>query len=210
VIFLHGLGDTPAGWSDLEAQLPNVRPSLRRVKWAFPAAPTIPISINGGAEMPGWFDLYDWPIKLDAPDDREGVERGVATVRAAIAAFEADGIPADRIVVGGFSQGGAIALNAAYRHPTKLAGCAVLSGWLTLKGDFGADLPVGPGARETPCFWGHGTQDDKVLFPHQKVGVDILKARGVSVNATDYPVGHTAHPEELARLAMFVEMVLEG
>ena len=72
------------------------------------------------------------------------------------------------------AQGGAVALNAAYRHPTKLAGCVALSGWLTLKEDFTA-TSIGA-AKETPCFWGHGSFDDKVLFPHQAIGVGVLKA----------------------------------
>lgn len=70
LIFLHGLGDTPAGWSSLERQLPSLIGNLEGAKYVFPAAPTIPISINGGAEMPGWFDVLDWPIGITARDDR--------------------------------------------------------------------------------------------------------------------------------------------
>ena len=73
VIFLHGLGDTPAGWSSLQHNLPSIRPKLGMdVHYVFPPAPTIAITINGGMQMPGWFDLYDWPIGVNARDDRQG------------------------------------------------------------------------------------------------------------------------------------------
>ena len=111
----------------------------------FPAAPTIPITINGGATMPGWFDLFDWPIGPDAKDDRARVLQGVEAVKTQIAKLEARGVAPERIVVGGFSQGGAIALNAAYRHDKKLGACVALSGWLTLKEDFSGDLGAAKG-----------------------------------------------------------------
>ncbi|KAH8069916.1 acyl-protein thioesterase [Aureococcus anophagefferens] len=179
VIFLHGLGDTPAGWSDIKHQMAQLNPKLAspEITWDFPAAPVIPISVNGGATMPGWFDLYDWPIDVTAPDDPAGTMRAVETIRGAIAKLEAAGVPTERIVVGGFSQGGAIALNTAYRHPAKLGGCVALSGWLNMKADFaeGKEFPT-EASKATPCLWGHGAMDDKVLFPHQKIGVDLLTA----------------------------------
>ena len=211
VIFLHGLGDTPAGWSDIKHQMAQLNPKLAspEITWDFPAAPVIPISVNGGATMPGWFDLYDWPIDVTAPDDPAGTMRAVETIRGAIAKLEAAGVPTERIVVGGFSQGGAIALNTAYRHPAKLGGCVALSGWLNMKADFaeGKEFPT-EASKATPCLWGHGAMDDKVLFPHQKIGVDLLTARGVTVDASNYPMGHSAHPEELAKLAAFLAGIL--
>ena len=194
VIFLHGLGDTPAGWSDLKHQLARFDARLKspEIEWTFPAAPTIPITINGGATMPGWFDLFDWPIGPDAKDDRARVLQGVEAVKTQIAKLEARGVAPERIVVGGFSQGGAIALNAAYRHDKKLGACVALSGWLTLKEDFSGDLEV----------------DVEVLFPHQKLGVDLLTQRGVAVDASQYAMGHGAHPDEMAKLAKFVGDVL--
>ena len=207
VIFLHGLGDTPAGWSDLKHQLARFDARLKspEIEWTFPAAPTIPITINGGATMPGWFDLFDWPIGPDAKDDRARVLQGVEAVRTQIAKLEARGVAPERIVVGGFSQGGAIALNAAYRHDKKLGACVALSGWLTLKEDFSGELGA---AKVPPLFWGHGVHDDKVLFPHQKIGVDLLTQRGVAVDASQYAMGHGAHPDEMAKLARFVGDVL--
>eukprot|EP00586_Coscinodiscus_wailesii_P012324 CAMPEP_0172506586 /NCGR_PEP_ID=MMETSP1066-20121228/196414_1 /TAXON_ID=671091 /ORGANISM="Coscinodiscus wailesii, Strain CCMP2513" /LENGTH=110 /DNA_ID=CAMNT_0013283673 /DNA_START=152 /DNA_END=481 /DNA_ORIENTATION=+ len=98
LIFLHGLGDTPAGWSSLRNQLPALRPNLSHLTYAFPAAPTIPISINGGMTMPGWFDLYDWPIGVGCQDDEVGLERAVAAVHKAALEMEKKGIERERIV----------------------------------------------------------------------------------------------------------------
>ena len=81
VVFLHGLGDSPAGWSSIEQVLPSIRPSLQdKIKYSFPAAPIIPITINGGMQMPGWFDLYDWPIAVGSKDDEEGLLRSVSQI----------------------------------------------------------------------------------------------------------------------------------
>jgi lysophospholipase-2 len=205
LIFLHGLGDTPAGWSSLQQQLPQLRPRLKDVRYVFPPAPTTQITINGGMSMPGWFDLYDWPIGVDARDDRNGILSSVSQIEEQVAILEKDGIPKSRIVLGGFSQGGAVALLAAYRSSKEAyAGCVCLSAWLTLAGD----LSVEAGAKATPLFWGHGAYDDKVLFEQQAFGVEKLKSQGVDVSASNYPVGHSADPEEIQAMADFIDKVL--
>jgi len=108
--------------------------------------------------MPGWFDLFDWPIGIDAKDDKAGKVAAAQQIEQAVDKLEKDmGIPPSRVVVGGFSQGGAVALLAAYHRRTKnkvpFAGCICLSGWLTLKDDLSVTEEV---ARATPLFWGHG------------------------------------------------------
>jgi lysophospholipase II len=177
LIFLHGLGDSPAGWSDLERSLPELQPRLASLEYVFPAAPTIPIAINGGARMPGWFDLYDWPIEVGAQDDPVGLAAGVKTVEQHVKELNDKGIANDKIVVGGFSQGGAVALLAAYQSKTRYAGCVGLSAWLTLP----EQLNVSDEARKTPLYWGHGTFDDKVVFAQQSFGVGKLREQGVNV-----------------------------
>ena len=179
LIFLHGLGDTPAGWSHLQRSLPKLQPRLSNLEYVFPAAPTIPISINGGMHMSGWFDLYDWPIKVGAKDDPDGLAAGVESVEQHVKALNDMGIPSDKIVVAGFSQGGAVALLTAYQSKTRYAGCVSLSGWLTLPGQ----LNVSEEAKNTPLYWGHGTYDDKVLFDQQPYGVSKLREQGVNVKA---------------------------
>jgi predicted esterase len=207
LIFLHGLGDTPAGWSELEYSLPQIKPKLKDIQYVFPASPTISISINGGARMPGWFDLYDWPIEVGSQDDKEGLLRGVEQIQNEVAKLKAQGIPPSKIVLGGFSQGGAVALLSAYRNigEEPFAGCAGLSAWLTLP----EELQVSESAaKQTPLFWGHGKFDDKVLFPQQKFGVDKLRAAGVTVTDKQYDMGHSSHPDEMETLAEFVEKMI--
>lgn len=234
IIFLHGLGDSPAGWSSLAQTLPRLQPRLARVEYVFPPAPTIPISINGGASMPGWFDLYDWPIAVGAKPDTTGQARGTAQVESCIQDVERiHGIPRSKIVVGGFSQGGAVALwNAYHNHdhgvnprnsesvnsrPAQppLAGCAVLSGWWTLGNDSTIKTSGSPSKsvvnERTPLFWAHGEYDDKVLFEHHTHGVQTLKDAGlVSIEAPTYPIGHESDPNEIEALAEFLDRVLFG
>lgn len=211
LIFMHGLGDTPAGWSHIAGQLPHLRPALSNLHYVFPRAPTIPIAINGNATMPGWFDIYDWPISVGVADDSTGLLRSVQQVEDEIVKIENEqGIPRNKIVVGGFSQGGAVALLTAYHRSNQakpLAGCVCLSGWLTLKDDV-----LAPSA-SVPLFWGHGQADDKVLFEQQSHGVMTLKEKEVITDASStvqsYPgLGHGSNSEELKSMAEFLEKTL--
>jgi lysophospholipase-2 len=206
LIFLHGLGDTPAGWSSLQQELTLLCHNLKEMKYIFPHAPTIGITINGGMQMPGWFDLYDWPIGLNCKDDRPGIFKAMAQVTQEIEKLESQGIPRNRIVVGGFSQGAAIALETVYRSKDKFAACIALSGWLTLRDD----LVVSDEAKKTPLFWGHGKYDDKVLFEHQFFGVKKLRDQGVPVTHTEYPIGHGSDPDEMDDMAAFLDSALFG
>jgi len=208
LIFLHGLGDSPAGWSQLQFSLPSTKPRLKDITYVFPPAPTIGIAINGGATMPGWFDIFDWPIAVGSKDDEEGLLKAVAQIEAEVIKLGEKGIPPSKIVVGGFSQGGAIALLTAYRRKEgeSFAGCAGLSAWLTMP----EELEVSDTAKKTPLFWGHGRLDDKVLFPQQAFGVEKLKSQGVYVVDQAYDMGHSSHPDEMEYLAEFVDKALFG
>jgi len=215
LVFLHGLGDTPAGWSDLKHQLPKLYPRLSNLVYSFPAAPTVSITINGGAEMPGWFDLYDWPIAVGSKDDEEGLFRSMQQIEEEIQKIETkEGIPRERIVIGGFSQGGAVALLTAYYNNSNkkpLAGCVALSAWLTLCGDKN-DMSsfVKENVKNTPLFWGHGTFDDKVLFEQQMFGVHKLAevTDNNNIETADYPIGHSSHPKEMEDFAKFIDKIL--
>jgi len=220
LIFLHGLGDTPAGWSGLEDQLPTLQPSLRALKYVFPPAPTIGITINGGVEMPGWFDLYDWPIGVGSRDDADGILKAVRQIENEVEKLNQAGVPNDRIVLGGFSQGGAVAMVAAYHNNNKnekqsqppYAGCVSLSGWLTCQDDFMAIENISQQAKaNTPLFWGHGEWDDKVLFEQQHHGVSRLLSDGDGLQHVEherYPMGHASHPQEMKDMAAFLDRIL--
>lgn len=160
--------------------------------------------------MPGWFDLYDWPIGIKAKDDRDGKIAAAKQIEKIVEKLESDeGISPSRTVVGGFSQGGAVALLVAYHRRTQgkvpFAGCVSLSGWLTLKDELTVTDEV---KKATPLYWGHGQWDDKVLFEQQAHGVEKLRELGVDVTDESFPMGHQSHPQETQHMAEFIEKVL--
>ncbi|KAL3915182.1 MAG: hypothetical protein SGARI_008239 [Bacillariaceae sp.] len=155
--------------------------------------------------MPGWFDLHDWPIAVGSHDDKDGLLRGVQQIEDEVEKLNANGIPSSKIVVGGFSQGGAVALLSCYRRSKEpFAGCAALSAWLTLPDE----LKISDHAKKSPLFWAHGRVDDKVLFEQQAFGVEKLQSQGVGVSDKAYNMGHSSHPDEMEDLADFVERTL--
>jgi lysophospholipase II len=159
--------------------------------------------------MPGWFDLYDWPIEVGATDDKVNKLKGVDAIQTAVDRLRSQGI--DKIVVGGFSQGGAIALLSAY-HPhsrANVSGCVALSAWLTLTDDVVAGMD--DTKKTVPSFWAHGTYDDKVLFEHQHFGVTKLTEAGVkSIETRQYPMGHESIPKEVTEMAEFLDRIFFG
>ncbi|KAL3783297.1 hypothetical protein HJC23_007966 [Cyclotella cryptica] len=213
VIFLHGLGDSSEGWSKLAEALPNLRPNLAKldITYVFPPAQMVDITVNGGEKMPGWFDVYDWPIGISAKDDPKGLAMSVKRVEQIVVQLkEEEGIDPSRMILGGFGQGGAVALMAAYnrrkKDATPFAGCCVLSGWLPMKDYLDVSEAT---ADSTPLFWAHGQFDEKILFEQQILGVKKLKGVGVDVTAVSYNVGHeSANFEEIEAMADFIDRVL--
>mmetsp|Transcript_8159 Transcript_8159/g.26759 ORF Transcript_8159/g.26759 Transcript_8159/m.26759 type:complete len:336 (-) Transcript_8159:34-1041(-) len=133
LVWLHGLGDEPKSWTVMQQLLrPRFAAAGFDVEWAVPEAPYAPVSMQGKAILTSWFDWYHHPIAPNCQDDRRGT---LLSVDAVLAAIEKMRVPKSRVVVGGFSQGGALALNVVFRSPQKLAGCAVMSGWLPLLKD---------------------------------------------------------------------------
>lgn len=176
--------------------------------------------------MPGWFDLYDWPIGIKAKRDPLGLERSVQSIETYVDELMSEkGIDRDRIVIGGFSQGGAIAMQTVYSNQKSgstssstagssgegneneayksYAACVSLSGWVNFDS-------VEETSKGTPLFWGHGKWDDKVLFEQQEVGVTrLVEEFGVThVESESYPMAHSSHPEELKAFASFLDKIL--
>jgi predicted esterase len=228
VIFLHGLGDgSPNGWEvSLEQQLTRYNPHLssQHILYVFPNAPILPISINGGSKMPGWFDLYDWPIDLRVQDDIPNIRTSITTVNNVITKCMTEhNLERQQIVIGGFSQGGAIALLTAF-HPTYgvrdgIGACINLSGWLPLRNDGNSNSNNNhweealsmQQKQNIPLFWGHGQYDEVVLSEHQEAGLNRLKQMGVSsdnIVAQQYPMGHSSDPSEMKAVADFIHRIL--
>jgi lysophospholipase II len=216
LIFLHGLGESPAVWSMVQNQLPLLQPRLSKIKYIFPTAPIIPLSIYENMQTTGWFDLYEWPIKIGDPDDKINQLKAIQQIETIVQELEInDGLSRNQIVIGGFSQGGATALLSAYYAQTSssssssaFAGCVVLSGWLTLISDF-QQQGIPKLQQQIPLFWGHGTSDDNVLYDQQNYGIDTLQKLGVQfIEHVSFDMGHESHPDEMKRFATFVDDVL--
>nr|WP_315478819.1 alpha/beta fold hydrolase [uncultured Rhodoferax sp.] len=202
VIWMHGLGASSDDFAGLvpELDLEGCQP----IRFVFPQAPSIPITINGGYVMPGWYDLYG--MDLVSKQDAAGIQRSEADIRALIDHEVARGIPFDRIVLAGFSQGCAMALHAALRLPHKIAGVMALSGYLPLADRFASERHAANA--DTPIFMAHGTQDPVVILKRGEDSRDALAAMGHKVQWHTYPMPHSVHPREIADIAAFLKQVL--
>ncbi|KAL1741041.1 Phospholipase/carboxylesterase/thioesterase [Schizophyllum fasciatum] len=210
VLFVHGLGDSGYGWEPV-AQMLGREKSLAHVKWVLPHAPEMPVTANGGMVMPSWFDIRSFGFRDD--EDEPGMLRTAHLLNQLITAEVDAGIAPARIVLGGFSQGGAMTLLTGLTTERRLAGLAVLSGWLPLSRKVKA--MASEHARKVPIFWGHGTEDPIVRFEHCRRSVAFLKselkiaegAAGLSLNV--YPgMQHSTCNEELVALKAWLEGVL--
>mmetsp|Transcript_12356 Transcript_12356/g.29593 ORF Transcript_12356/g.29593 Transcript_12356/m.29593 type:complete len:264 (+) Transcript_12356:242-1033(+) len=195
VIWMHGLGDQGAGWASHAPEL-----KMPWVKWIFPNAPNRAVTINMGAQMPAWADIKG--LSPEAPEDEEGTMQTRDMVHKLIASEVASGIPASRIVVGGFSQGGAMAGFACLTHEAPLGGCFVLSGFLAMKAKVGTMLTAG--GKRTPFFQAHGTQDPVVPFFFAQVSAQLVQSMVASMEFKQYPIQHTSSVEELTDLRAFL------
>jgi phospholipase/carboxylesterase len=198
IIWLHGLGADGHDFAPIVPEL--VSPEWPALRFVFPHAPVRPVTINNGMAMRAWYDIYSF--EPDAPQDEAGVRAAVAHVEALIAREHARGVPSERIVLAGFSQGGAIALAAGLRHPQKLAGIIALSTYLPIAHTLAGERS--PANADVPIFWGHGTFDPVVLLQR---GVDsraALEALGYKVDWHTYPMPHAVHPEEVSDLRRWI------
>ena len=202
VILMHGLGADGNDFVPIagELDLSGVGP----VRFVFPNAPVIPVTLNGGYQMPAWFDIA--APDFNAQEDASGLRRSQATIEAVIDREKARGIAAGRIVVAGFSQGCAMALLTGLRHTERLAGIVGLSGWLPLAASTAAERHAAN--HDTPVFLGHGRQDPMVPIASALQSRDALAALGYTVEWHEYTMAHSVCMEEVADLNRFLLRVL--
>ncbi len=201
VIWLHGLG---ADGRDFEPIVPELRlPAAKPVRFVFPNAPHRPVTINMGMRMPAWYDI----LQLGGgAEDEAGIRESQSALEKLIEVQKRRGVPARRIVLAGFSQGGAIALQTALRQPERLAGVLALSTYLPLRDRLererhamNADLPI---------FMAHGSFDPMIPAPRAAQSRDVLQAMGYAVEWREYPMPHSVCPEEIGDIAGFLLRVL--
>ncbi|PHH81972.1 hypothetical protein CDD82_7404 [Ophiocordyceps australis] len=203
VIFLHGLGDTGHGWEDAVQQW-RQRKRLDEVKFVLPTAPMIPITLNMGMRMPGWFDIKSLGPDINSLEktghieDVDGVLESRTYLHSLIQAEVSDGIPSERVIVGGFSQGGAMSIFAGLTAPVKIGGIVGLSSWLLLASAFAQYRPDGDANKETPVLMGHGDGDPLVRYALAQMSERALKDMGYDVTFKTYRgMEHSACLQEL-------------
>jgi phospholipase/carboxylesterase len=202
VIWLHGLG---ADGHDFEPIVPELMsPAQGALRFIFPHAPIRPVTLNGGAAMRAWYDI----VSLDrrGREDERGVRESQATIEALISRENARGITTERIVLAGFSQGGAVALYAGTRHAQKLAGIMGLSCYMLLSARFAAERASANQA--TPIFLAHGTQDPVVAPILGEETHRLLEKSGYAVEWHAYSMPHSVCPPEIADIGAWLRRVL--
>jgi phospholipase/carboxylesterase len=202
VLLMHGLGADGSDFVPIagELDLSAVGP----VRFVFPNAPIMPVTINGGYQMPAWYDILG--PDLAKREDEAGLRASLAAIEALLAREKARGIPAERIVIAGFSQGCAMALLTGLRHAERLAGIVALSGYLPLAATTAAERSAANA--HTPIFMAHGQQDNVVVPQRAAASHDALRALGYSVDWHEYPMAHSVCMEEIADLSQWLNRVL--
>jgi phospholipase/carboxylesterase len=190
VIWLHGLG---ADGHDFEPIVPALRLHDRPVRFVFPHAPIRPVTINAGFRMRAWYDVVG--LERGSPEDVEGIRASGAAVAALVDREVERGVPSSRIVLAGFSQGGAIALHAGLRYPHRLAGLIGLSTYLPRAESTAAE--TSPANGSLPVFLAHGTEDPIVPIAMGRWTRDELLRHGYPVRFETYPMAHAVSPEEV-------------
>jgi phospholipase/carboxylesterase len=202
VLWLHGLGADGHDFAPIVPQL--VESHERPLRFVFPHAPVRPVTINGGMAMRAWYDILGF--NRGVPHDEVGIRASDAEVRALIQRENQRGIPTKRIVLGGFSQGGAISLFSGPRYPEKLAGIMALSCYMLLEDLLPAQRT--PVNYATPIFLAHGNQDPVVDFRRGLEAKQLLEAGGYPVEWHPYVMPHSVCPQEVLDIADWLRKVL--
>jgi phospholipase/carboxylesterase len=200
VIWLHGLGADGHDFEPIVAQLQQTTGG-RPVRFVFPHAPVRPVTVNGGMAMRAWYDIAGFDIARD--QDREGIATSVAQVQQLIDAERERGIPASRVVLAGFSQGGAVALRCGLAQRESLAGVIALSCYLLEADGLGTWLTEA--GRATPVFMGHGSVDPVVPMALGRHAATALAAAGVDVQWQAWVMQHGVHPEEILAIDRWLD-----
>jgi len=200
IIWLHGLG---ADGNDFAPIVPELDLPKEAIRFVFPHAPVQPVTINGGMRMRAWYDIADGALRRE---DERGVRASQALIETLIGREKKRGTKAGRLVLAGFSQGGAIALQTGLRHPERIAGIMALSTYVPI----GEKLPAEASAanRDVPIFMAHGSYDPVIALARAEQSRGLLQSLGYSVEWREYPMPHSVCPEELAAIGAWLQKVL--
>jgi len=200
VIWLHGLG---ADGNDFAPIVPELRLPKAAIRFVFPHAPVQPVTINGGMRMRAWYDITDGAIRRE---DERGVRASQVLIEALIGREKKRGTKAERLVLAGFSQGGAIALHTGLRHPERIAGIMALSTYVPVGEKLSTEASTAN--RHVPIFMAHGTYDPVIPLDRAEQSRGLLESLGYPVEWREYGMPHSVCPEELADIGAWLGKVL--
>jgi len=198
VIWLHGLG---ASGHDFEPIVPELRlPTDKTVRFVFPHAPQQAVTINSGVVMPAWYDF----VAMDflAQQDEAGIRQSEQHLQSLIAREHERGVPSERVILAGFSQGGAIALHTGLRYPHRLGGVMALSTYLPL--DERVARERHQANQDIPIMMAHGTYDNVVPLRLAEMSRDYLQQLGYEVSWHEYPMEHSVMPAEIMDISQWL------
>jgi len=202
VVWMHGLGADGYDFVDI---VPVLRlPESLAVRFVFPHAPMQPVAINNGMVMRAWYDIR--PDAGARREDEQGIRRSQGHIEALIARERARGVPPARIVLAGFSQGGAMALQTGLRHPERLAGVMALSCYLPLAERLAAEASAAN--RDVPIFMAHGTGDPLIPLARARQGYESLSGLGYGVEWHEYPMPHSVCDAEIRDIGAWLARIL--
>ncbi|RYE98101.1 MAG: carboxylesterase [Oxalobacteraceae bacterium] len=202
VIWLHGLGASGDDFVPIVRELDLT--GLPAIRFIFPHAPTMPVTVNNGYVMRAWYDIVG--ADLSRREDEAGLRASQVMVEQLIAQEQARGVPAERIVLAGFSQGCAMTLQTGLRHPEKLAGLLCLSGYVPLADKLPSERSEV--ALSTPIFMAHGVHDNVVPFDRAEMSRDLLVSIGCQVEWHEYTMQHSVCAEEVQAISAWLKKVL--
>jgi phospholipase/carboxylesterase len=202
IIWMHGLGADGNDFVPIVNELDLG--GLPGIRFIFPHARTMPVTINGGYVMRSWYDITN--ADLVRREDETGLRASQQEIEAFIAREKERGIPASRIILAGFSQGCAMTIQTGLRHPETLAGMLCLSGYAPLADKLAAERSEASLA--TPVFMAHGRQDNVVPFLRAQQSRDALQALGYEIEWHEYPMQHSLCLEEVQDIAAWLKKVL--
>ena len=202
VIWLHGLGASGDDFVPIVRELDLA--GLPAIRFIFPHAPSMPVTVNNGYVMRAWYDIIG--VDLSRREDEKGLRASQAMVEQLIAQEKARGVPAERIVLAGFSQGCAMTIQTGLRHPEKLAGLLCLSGYVPLHTTIAAERH--PANQDTPIFLAHGRGDQVIPIIRAEQSRDLLKSLGYQVEWHEYLMPHSVCPQEVDDIGAWFRRVL--
>lgn len=208
VIWLHGLG---ADGHDFEPIVPELQlDEIADIRFVFPHAPVRPVTINSGIPMRAWYDVMS--LDRSGPQDEVGIRDSAEALEQLIQREHERGVPYDRIVVAGFSQGGAIAMHTAMRFAEKLAGLMALSSWMPLEATIDREVMQSQESqpRDLPIMMAHGSFDPMLPIAAGQHARDIMQKAGFDVQWHEYPMAHAVCAEEIAEIRSWLVSIFSN